>query len=73
MSVQEDDKVKNMCDECYDFYSDNFIYIPLIHGKTKILHLHLRIARGRPIAREINSLLVSLLWMKQSMQIRAGS
>ena len=68
VSVQEEDKVKNMCDEGYDLVM--FIYIPLNNGKTKILHLHLRTARGRPIVREINSLLVSLLWITQSVQIR---
>ena len=73
VSVQEEDKVKNMCDEGSYFFSSNVHYIPLIHGKTKILHLHLRTARGRPIVREMNSLLVSLLWIKQSMQIRVRS
>ena len=42
----------------------------MIHGKVKILHLHMRTAKGRPVLKEINSFLISLLVNTKSMQRR---
>ena len=70
VSVQEDGNIKNMDNKFLIFAAAMYTCNHLIHVNIKILHLHLRTAKGRPIVREINSLLFSLLVITQSVQRR---
>ena len=68
MSVQGEDKVKNMYDEVCDFFRIHVLLNHLILGIIKSIHVHLRTSRSRTIVREMNLLLVYLLVNPKSMQ-----
>ena len=70
VSLREDGKMKNMDNKSSDFFGIHVHIQSYYPWKDKSIHLHLRTAKGRPIVREINSVLFSPLVIAQSVQRR---